>query len=89
MKIDINHIAKLSRLRMSEEETPKFERQMNDILAMVANLPALDDPRMGLDPQNPMQLRPDEIKPSMPRGEVLKNAPQTEAGCIVVPRVVE
>jgi len=36
-----------------------------------------------------MALREDEVRPSFPRGEILANAPQTEAGCIVVPKTVE
>ena len=41
------------------------------------------------DPNNRMILREDEIKSSLPRTEMLKNVPQSQAGCIVVPKVVE
>ena len=36
-----------------------------------------------------MQLRQDEIRPSLKRDQLLQNAPQTQAGCVVVPKVVE
>ncbi|MEG2203709.1 MAG: Asp-tRNA(Asn)/Glu-tRNA(Gln) amidotransferase subunit GatC [Oscillospiraceae bacterium] len=89
MRIDINHVAKLARLQMDAEQAKKFERQMNDILDMVDRLPEMSGTATGLDPTHPMKLRPDEIEPSLKRAEILKNAPQVEAGCVVVPRIVE
>ena len=35
-----------------------------------------------------MTLREDVVEPSLPRDEVLKNAPQVVAGCVVVPKTV-
>ena len=34
-------------------------------------------------------FREDEIKPSYKRDEILKNAPDKQAGCFAVPRIVE
>ena len=56
---------------------------------MVEQLPPMEDAGIGLDPEHPMQLRKDEVKPSMKRDEILKNAPQMQAGCVVVPKTVE
>jgi aspartyl-tRNA(Asn)/glutamyl-tRNA(Gln) amidotransferase subunit C len=89
MQIDINRIAKLARLVMDEQQAQKFSRQMNDILTMVDNLPELEGGAIGLDPENPMRLRADTTQPSTRREDILRNAPQVEAGCIVVPRVIE
>ena len=89
MKIDIKHIAKLSNLRFTDEEIQKLEPQMNDIIHMVEQLPPMPSADLRPDPANKMTLREDEIKASLPRDEFLKNAPQTQAGCLVVPRVVE
>lgn len=89
MKIDINHIAKLARLKMDAQQAEKFSRQMGDIIDMVDNLPAIEGTATGLDPENPMLLRSDTVCPSSPREEILSNAPQVEAGCVVVPRIVE
>ena len=36
-----------------------------------------------------MVLREDVVQPSFPRDEMLKNAPETAAGCLMVPKVVE
>lgn len=90
MKIDINHIAKLARLKMDEQQAEKFANQMNGIIEMVANLPEIEGVATGLDPENPMILREDKAVPSeAKRSEILANAPQVEAGCVVVPRIVE
>lgn len=90
MKIDINHIAKLARLKMDEQQAEKFARQMEGIIDMVDKLPAIEGVATGLDPANPMTLRADVAVPSdSRRDDILANAPQVEAGCVVVPRIVE
>ena len=88
MQIDIAHLAKLSRLRIEREEMPHFEKDMQAIVAMVENLPETNG-ELGVDTEHPMELRRDEARPSIPREDVLKNAPKTQAGCIVVPKVIE
>ncbi len=89
MKVDIMHIAKLSRLKIEEEQIPKFEKDVENILSMVQNLPELDDNGALIDPDNPMTLREDKAEQNFKRDELLKNAPATKAGCVVVPKVVE
>ena len=56
---------------------------------MVEKLPELTSKESLLDPENTMELRPDVVQPSFPRDEMLKNAPETAAGCLMVPKVVE
>ena len=89
MQIDIQHIAKLSRLSIEEEKTEKFQKEMESIVAMCEKLPPMDSEYTAVDPSNPMQLRPDLVKPSLDREQLLQNAPQTQVGCVVVPKVVE
>ena len=84
--IDVRHIAKLSRLSIEEEKLDKFQKEMQDMVDMV---PALDGGAVQLDPANPMELRTDEVRASLRREKVLENAPQTAAGCVVVPKTVE
>ena len=62
---------------------------MEGIIEMVENLPDLNTEGALVDPSDTMQLRKDEVQPSFPRDEMLKNAPNTAAGCIVIPRVVD
>lgn len=87
MKIDVKHIASLAKLRIGDDEIPLIEEQMKNMLDMVDNLPEIDGV-IAVDANNVMALRPDEIIPSLSRDEVLANAPQKQAGCIVVPRTV-
>lgn len=89
MNIDIRHIAKLSRLSIEEEKLEKFQREMENIVAMVEKLPAVENQTLAVDPADRMELRKDEIRPSLRREMVLANAPQSTAGCIVVPKTVE
>lgn len=89
MKIDIQHIAKLARLSIPEDKAAMFEHQMEEIVAMCENMPEMTSGFDPVDPSHPMELRPDRIRPSFSREDILKNAPQSQAGCVVVPRTVE
>lgn len=89
MEIDIKHIAKLARLSIPEEKVEKFQKEMENIINMVENLPELDTEGSLVDPSDTMELRKDEVQPSYPRDEMLKNAPNTAAGCILIPKVVD
>lgn len=89
MNIDIKHIAKLSRLHIEESDVEKFQKEMQDIIQMVERLPDVSDQSLGVDRSNAMELRKDDIRPSMRREEILQNAPKTAAGCVVVPKTVE
>ena len=89
MEIDIRHIAKLARLHIGEEELPRFQREMEGIIQMVNGMKTPDSMDLRPDPANAMALREDVVQPSFPRDQLLANAPQTEAGCVVVPRTVE
>lgn len=86
MKIDIQHLAKLASLRVSEEETLRLEEQMSKIAEMASNLPELGNLQIQMQP---MHLREDVVLDSYDQNELLKNAPQTENGCFVVPKVIE
>ena len=89
MEIDVRHIAKLAKLEIPEQEIPKMEQELSSIVSMVEKLPELVSKDSLLDPENTMELRPDVVQPSFARDEMLKNAPDTSAGCLMVPKVVE
>ena len=87
--IDIRHIAKLSRLKISEDELAGYEKEMGDIIEMVEAMPDISD-ELTVDPGNAMTLRSDEVSgQKFSRDEILKNAPKTVAGCVVVPKTVD
>ena len=89
MNHDIQHTAKLSRHSIPAEKVEKFQRDMENIVAMVEKLPAVEGQTLAVDPADRMELRKDEIHPSLRREVVLQNAPKAVAGCIVVPKTVE
>ena len=83
MKIDIAHIAKLSRLQISPDKLEKFETDMVD------RLPDVED-ELTLDAEHPMKLREDvAVEHKFRREEMLANAPEVQSGCLVVPKTVE
>lgn len=89
MNIDIKHIAKLARLRIEDDQLDKFESEMENIVGTVEKLPDIQD-EMTLDPDNPMILRKDvAVQDKFTRQELMQNAPQVKAGCLVVPKTVE
>ncbi|MEF2816860.1 MAG: Asp-tRNA(Asn)/Glu-tRNA(Gln) amidotransferase subunit GatC [Ruminococcus sp.] len=89
MNIDIKHIAKLARLRIEDDQLDKFESEMENIVGMVEKLPDIQD-EMTLDHDNPMILRKDvAVQDKFTRQELMQNAPQVKAGCLVVPKTVE
>ena len=89
MNIDIKHIAKLARLHIEDDQLEKFESEMQNIVNMVENLPDIKD-ELTLDEKNPMILRKDKaVTDKYTRQELMANAPQVKAGCLVVPKTVE
>ena len=89
MEFDVKHIAKLAMLKFSDSEAEEFEHEFASIVRMVEHLPEMDAKGALLDPAHQMDLREDEVVPSMPRSELLSNVPHLVAGCVVVPKTVE
>ncbi|MCD7771738.1 MAG: Asp-tRNA(Asn)/Glu-tRNA(Gln) amidotransferase subunit GatC [Oscillospiraceae bacterium] len=87
--IDIRHVAKLARIKISDDELPKYSEEMNNIIRMVEAMPEIDDELL-VDENGVMDLREDKLIDSkISRDEILKNAPKVVAGCVVVPKTVE
>ena len=88
---NIQHFAKLSRLKISEEEIPAMQKQMNDILDMVDQLKELD--LEGIEGTNfavatSNITREDIIKPSAPVDDVVKTFPSNEDNHNKVPVMI-
>ncbi len=88
MDMDIKRLAKLAKLKFTPEEEEKYAAQMANIVAMVEQLPDLDASGPLIDPDNPMEMRKDEAVSRYSRNELIANAPEVQAGCIVVPKTV-
>ena len=92
MKIDIEKVARLARLELSEGERETFGNQMEQILTYMEQLNRLDT--TGVEPTShaiPIYniFREDEVKPSIPQEEVLAIGPDEEDGHFKVPRIIE
>jgi aspartyl-tRNA(Asn)/glutamyl-tRNA(Gln) amidotransferase subunit C len=89
---DVEHVAGLARLRLTEEEKSQFTEQLNAILKYAEKLNSLDTE--GIEPTShamPLSnvMRDDEVRPSLPIEKVMKNAPEEEDGQFKVPAVLE
>ncbi|HEX7897740.1 MAG TPA: Asp-tRNA(Asn)/Glu-tRNA(Gln) amidotransferase subunit GatC [Planctomycetota bacterium] len=88
----VEKVATLARLKLTPEELAVYEKQLGAILDYIAKLETLDV--AGLEPlAHPAEasnvFRDDVVKPSLPRTEALKNAPERNDDFFIVPKVVE
>ncbi len=89
---DVEHVAKLARLQLSEAEKEQFTEQLNAILQYAEQLNGLDtDDVPPTSHAMPLVnvMREDASRPSLPIDKVLLNAPDEEDGQFKVPAVLE
>lgn len=88
---EVEHVALLARLELTEDELVTNTEQLNSILDYAAMLEKLntDDikPTAHAVPLHNV-LREDQVKPSIDREKALANAPDAEDGFFKVPRIV-
>ena len=88
---DVLRCAQLACLDLGEEEIEPLRRDMTRILSHAQSLDSLDlegvEPcTHGLDMALPR--RADEPRPGFTQAEALANAPRTDQGCFLVPKVL-
>jgi aspartyl-tRNA(Asn)/glutamyl-tRNA(Gln) amidotransferase subunit C len=88
----VMRIAHLSRLKITSQEARSFERELNGILAWVQELNAI--PTDGVEPltsaaASRLAMRPDTVTDGGCPSDILKNAPKSEDGFFLVPKVIE
>ena len=88
----IDYVAHLARLALTEEERQRFGAQLASVLAYFEKLDELDTAdvpptvcMMGL--RN--VLRDDVEQPSTPREAITANAPAEAYGCYLVPKIID
>jgi len=89
---EVEHIARLARLDLTEEEKKLFTEQLAEIVSYVEKLKELDIE--GIEPTSHVEklttrLRQDKLKDSLSREDALSNAPESESGQFRVPLVVK
>jgi len=88
---DVEHVAHLARLGLTDDEITLLQGQLNHILeqyAKLAELPTDDIPPTAQTIELENILREDVVTPSLPVAEVLGNAAEAEDGYIVVPAIL-
>lgn len=90
--IDLEHVARLARLRIKDEELKKLESQIEGILKFVDQLKEVDV--KGIEPtSHPLSLsnvfRDDVPQTSFPIEEFMKRAPKSRGRFFEVPKIIE
>jgi aspartyl-tRNA(Asn)/glutamyl-tRNA(Gln) amidotransferase subunit C len=90
-RADVEHVARLARLALTDEEIEGLTTELGAILEYAAQVSALDT--KGVPPTaHPLPLanvfRRDDIRPGLSREEVLAEAPAAEDGRFRVPRIL-
>ncbi len=90
--MDVEYIAHLARIRLTDEEKERFAGQLGQILAYVEELGELDvegvEPTAHAVPVHNV-FREDVARPGLDRDTVLGNAPATRSDQFLVPRIIE
>lgn len=89
---DVKYVAHLARLALSPEEEKKLGAQLGNIIGFVEQLKSVDvsavEPTAHAVPTVNV-TRADEVRPSLPQDEALRNAPKQAGGLFIVPKIVE
>ncbi len=88
---EVEHIAALARLELTEEEQQRYAEQLSDVLDYAARLDELATDQIPptasvLDLQ--LRLREDRSRPGLPTKDVLKNAANTRDDQFQVPPIL-
>jgi aspartyl-tRNA(Asn)/glutamyl-tRNA(Gln) amidotransferase subunit C len=90
-KEQIEHVAWLARIELTEDEKKAFTKQLNEILDYFKKIDAIDTSNIEptfhvIDLVN--VLRDDKVEPSLSKTDALKNAPQKEGSFIKAPKIL-
>jgi aspartyl-tRNA(Asn)/glutamyl-tRNA(Gln) amidotransferase subunit C len=89
---EVEHIAELARLKLTDEEKARYREQISSILDYFAQLQELDTadipPTSSVLPPRSV-LRQDEARPGLNLEDLLRNAPESEDDQFRIPPVLE
>ncbi|MBA3519061.1 MAG: Asp-tRNA(Asn)/Glu-tRNA(Gln) amidotransferase subunit GatC [Rhizobiales bacterium] len=95
MSVDLStvkRVARLARIRVTDEDAEALRRELNAILGFVEQLNEVDvsgvEPMTSVLPMR-MKQREDRVTDGGVAAEIMRNAPATEDGYFLVPRVIE
>ena len=91
-EIDVKYVAHLARIALTPDEEKKLGAQLGHILGYIEKLRELDvtnvEPTAHAVPLVNV-TRADEVRPSLPHADALRNAPAQANGLFIVPKIVE
>jgi aspartyl-tRNA(Asn)/glutamyl-tRNA(Gln) amidotransferase subunit C len=90
-RADVEHVAHLARLGLTEDELSRLEGQLNHIIDQYGVLTTLDTEHIPPTAQTielANILRDDVVQPSLTTDEALSNAPERSGGHFVVPAIL-
>jgi aspartyl-tRNA(Asn)/glutamyl-tRNA(Gln) amidotransferase subunit C len=91
-KSEVEHVARLARLELTEEEKERMTAQLDSILGYIDKLNELDtshvEPTTTVIPMVSV-MREDEARPCLKQDEALANAPDRDDAFFRVPRIIE
>ncbi len=90
-KEEVEKVAVLARLALTEGETETFSSEMSSILDYFDKLKEVDTEKV--EPTSHASagrnvMRHDEVRPSLSKEECLMNAPDADKGCLRVPKII-
>jgi aspartyl-tRNA(Asn)/glutamyl-tRNA(Gln) amidotransferase subunit C len=89
---EVEKVAKLARLELTDIEKAAFTKQLSQILTHVETLKRYDTTGVIPTATMPGQLnvfRPDDARPSLSVEHAVANAPESADGFFVVPKIIE
>ena len=91
-KKEVLYVARLARLDLEADAIDTFAGQIDEILGYIEKLNQVNT--AGIQPTSPAisltnAFREDEQRAHLDRERVLTNAPETEEGCFVVPKIID
>ena len=91
-RIEVEHVARLARLELTEDEKARMTAQLDAILGYIEKLNQLDtsavEPTSTVIPMVSV-MREDQVRPSLTQDQALANAPHREDIFFRVPRIIE
>jgi aspartyl-tRNA(Asn)/glutamyl-tRNA(Gln) amidotransferase subunit C len=100
---DVSYVAELAHLELTDEECARMLKDLNSILGYIDRLSELDtsdvEPMAQVASRHGERtdeaarfgyaMRPDELRPCLPREDAMQNAPASDGTFFKVPKVIE
>jgi aspartyl-tRNA(Asn)/glutamyl-tRNA(Gln) amidotransferase subunit C len=88
----VKRVAHLARIALAEDDVPRMQGELNAILGFVAQLDEVDvsgvEPMTSVTPMR-LPMRADVVNDGNKAADILANAPASEDGYFLVPKVIE